>query len=289
MNRKLLLLIIVWPVICSAGEKVDVVKAAAPDGMVRIINIRGQVVIKGWDRNEIAVRGELDDLTEEWIFNVNGQKSIIEVKLPRRNVNWGDGSDLEIYVPEHSKVDFKGVSTEVSIENVLGGVRLKSVSGDIKANGVFDQLMVTTVSGEIEVEDCEATLHVTTVSGEIDIKKHKGSVIVESISGDIEVDVESVAKIMGRSVSGTIDMEVNLLKAARLEIESVSGDIKLELMGEVNATLKLEAGLGGEIENDLTDDEVEKAFMGHERLNAKVGDGESQIIIRTVSADIQIE
>lgn len=279
----------VWPFVCSAGEKVDVIKPASHDGMVRIINVRGQVIIKGWDRDEIAVKGELDDLTEQWIFNVNGQKSMIEVKLPRKNVNWGDGSDLEIYVPEHSRVDFKGVSTEVSIENVLGGVRLKSVSGDIKVDGILDRLMATTVSGEIEVEDCEATLHVTTVSGEIDIKRHKGRVMVESISGDINLETESADKISGRSISGTIDMDVTLLEASLVEIESVSGDIKLELVGEVNATIELVAGLGGEIDYDLTDDKVVKAFMGHERLKAKVGSGESEIVIRTVSADIQIE
>ncbi|MDZ7686033.1 MAG: hypothetical protein U5O39_14290 [Gammaproteobacteria bacterium] len=55
-----------------AGERVDETREASPDGFVRITVVRGDLVVEGWERDRIQVEGELDDETEEFIFDVSG-------------------------------------------------------------------------------------------------------------------------------------------------------------------------------------------------------------------------
>ncbi len=84
-------------------------------------------------------------------------------------------------------------------------------------------------------------------------------------------------------------MDAGVIEGTSAELKSVSGDINLDLLGDVNAVLELEAGLGGEIKNSLSNDKIEKAFMGRQKLTTQIGDGASEVVIRTVSADIRIE
>jgi len=289
MEKTLALILIGMAVTASAGEEVDLAEAAAPDGLVKIVNVRGDIRIEGWDREEITVKGELDDLAEELIFTVNGRKALIEVKMPRRNVNWGDGSDLEIRLPFHSRVDFEGVSSEVSVIDVQGGLRVKSVSGDIDADQIGDRMLISSVSGRIKLEECKGTLRASTVSGDLSVDAHTGAVDLESVSGEIDLKTAANDKLHVRSVSGEIEIEARLEQGTGVDINSVSGDVDLEIVGDVNAHFDLDAGMGGEISNELSDATVETSFMGRERLTTSIGDGDSRVMIRTVSADIKIE
>jgi hypothetical protein len=290
MNHKLILTFsLIFSSLGYAGDEVDIVKTVSPDGMIRIINTRGDVTIVGWDKDEVWVHGELDDLAEKFIFEVNDKHTLIEVKMPRRNISWGDGSNLEIRVPHNSRVDFEGVSTDTNVSGIRGGLRVKSVSGDIEIDEVDDRIMISAVSGEIQIENSNGALRASTVSGDLEIRSHDGDVELESVSGEIDLFSKNSDLVRVQSVSGEIQIEVSLLDEGQVEIGSVSGEIELELMNEVNAHFQLDAGMGGEIENRISDDQPSRSFIGREKLDMTVGSGSSEIFIRTVSADIRIE
>jgi len=50
------------------------------------------------------VVGELDDLAKRLLFKVDDDVTIVRVVMSKRNVNWGDGSDLGDYVPRGAKL-----------------------------------------------------------------------------------------------------------------------------------------------------------------------------------------
>jgi len=280
--------IVLWLGGATAGEEVDKVLAASSSGSVKVVNTRGDVEIYGWDKDEIRVQGELDDLTEEFIFEVKGDRARIEVRLPRYNVNWGDGSDLEIYVPENSRVDFQGVSTDTTIKNILGGLRARSVSGDITADNIRQRLHIKTVSGDIEISDSSGEANIATVSGEIEIEMDSGRIILDTVSGDIEAELEEFSALSAHAVSGGIEVEGKLIGGGNIDMSSVSSDLVLTLAEPVNARLVVETGPGGDIENFLTDDEPIEKFPSSMALEATLGTGEGMIKLRTVSGDVRI-
>ena len=272
-----------------AGEDVDLSKSADSAGLIKIKNIRGDITISGWDKDEISIEGELDDLAEKLIFEVDGKRSVIEVVMPRRNINWGDGSDLEIKLPKNSRVDFVGVSTDVEVTNVLGGLRIKSVSGDVETENITGQLMISSVSGEIKIDESEGSLHASTVSGNLDILRHIGGLELESMSGDIEVNTLENDKLRIQSVSGEIDVTCDIKEGAYAELQSISGEIELELVGNVGAKFNLDAGISGDIDNNLSNKKASESMIGSKTLDMMTGDGSATVVIRTVSADIKVE
>ncbi|MFT6751064.1 MAG: hypothetical protein ACI9VI_000026 [Candidatus Azotimanducaceae bacterium] len=272
-----------------AGEEIDLTQSAAPDGLVKINSVRGDVSIVGWDKDQISIVGELDDLAKELIFEVNGDRAVIKVVMPGGSVNWGDGSDLDIRVPKGSRVDFVGISTDTVAENILGGVRINSVSGDIKSSNLQGHLMLSAVSGRIVIEDCKGRLRSSSVIGDVDVLSHIGEIDLETGSGDVEIQLVENRNLRIKSISGKIDVVSDLMSGALVDIQSISGEIELELSGDIGAEFDINAGRSGNINNDLSEDEVFKTRNGRETLKMMLGDGSAQVRIKTVSANIKLE
>ncbi len=285
---KLLILLILFSVssMVAAGDRLDLSEPASGDGLVKVIGQRGELRIEGWDQDIVAVTGELDDLAEELVFLVEDGKTLIEVKMPSR-VSWGDGSDLLIRIPQHSRLVVNAVSSEVEIRNVLGGMIVKTVSGDVHIQDSKARLVVNSVSGDIETEATMGTLQLQTSSGEVEVEKHAGELSAESVSGQLSLELSEITALRGNSVSGDIEVSAILASAAYVELVSISGDVKLGISGAKNLRFQL-SSQSGDIDNDLTDDKYRQRY-GAKKLNGTLGNGEADVTMRTVSGDIEIE
>ncbi len=292
MKKHIFVLLITLPAslagIARAGESVDQELTVSAEPVIRVINTRGDVEILGTKENVVAITGELDDLAESLIFEVDGNRVLIEVKMPRRDVNWGDGSDLRIRVPTGSRVSFEGVSTDLVMREVLGGSQVRSVSGDLKISDMAGRLMASSVSGDVEVTGSSGRTSVSSISGDIDIEMRGTELDFETVSGDVDVLMQDITGLRGRSVSGQIDIDGKLLASGEVDLNSVSGDIRLKLTDPVNANLRIKSGVGGDISNGFSDESPRDLFPSQQELVTSVGDGSGMIRIGTVSADVRL-
>ena len=284
-----LLLTLVFSTTVTAKTAVDQSLAVPSDALISIDNTRGEVTIIGWDQAKVTVKGDLDDLAEAFIFDLKYQQVVIEVKVPRLDLNRGNGSNLTIQVPQESRVRFVGVSTDVEIENIRGGVQVQLVSGDLEARRIESQLLINTVSGDIEINGVIVSVLASTISGDLELVTTAESLRLDTVSGDVDLTLKAFDQLAVHSVSGSMEIDGELNPAGHIELASVSGDIRLGLQPGLNATLDLDGGISGDIVNDLSDDEVETRFPSRQRLRAIVGDGSGRIGIRTVSADITLK
>jgi DUF4097 and DUF4098 domain-containing protein YvlB len=289
-------------------QRVDETKAAQADGTVRINVVRGEISIEGWNRNEVMVKGLLDEELEEFIFDVDGAETGIEVRIPRNNSSWHnrDETDLVIHVPENSNIAFRGVSVDVDANRVRGNVEIGVVSGDVDANGGTERIVLQTVSGDIDVREVTGRIKVKTVSGDIESYNSVGESIygtvsgdilvegggedlkVETVSGDIEILRTDFVDVSGHSVSGDVDVRGNLKPKGVVEFDNVSGSIRLGLQGTVNARIDLETG-SGSIRNRLSDDKPKASkYVRDESLRFTLGDGTGEIVLSTRSGDITV-
>lgn len=273
----------------GAGEKVDETRDATANGLVEIISPRGEVSVLGWDDDRVHVEGELDDLTEAFVFEVRGNVTRIEVEIPRRSAGWGDGSDLKIRVPKGSKVRFEGVSSDSSFDDIRGGLRVRTASGDIRAEHISTMINLTTVSGDIDISDASGNAKLSSVSGDIQGELTSKTVVLDTVSGDVEVKLGEVDRLHGSVVSGDFEIEGQLMGSGEIEISSVSGLIQLDLVSPINARISAETGPGGDIDNRLSDARVKTSFPAMSGLETTIGDGSSSIVVRTVSGDIRLD
>jgi len=310
INRVLILLVtLFFSLVSVAREPVDETKSASALGFVKVSVVRGDLEIKGWDRDEIQVTGELDEQTKNFVFRVDGNEAFIEVKIPDRNRNWcvgycNEGSDLTIMIPRGSTLKVSVVSTEVKISDVLGGLDIGGVSGDIFAKNARKRVRISSVSGSIELRhakgrirlssvsgDVEATdVHGTgkyhSVSGDIVLNEVSGDMDLESVSGEIEATSALVSVLRGSTVSGDIRLEFEPSSDVDIEFNSISGSIFLDASDKIAANFDLETG-SGNIRNRITSDEPRKSkYVRDETLRFSTGDG--RVYLSTRSGNITI-
>ena len=286
---------LIWLVFSNSGqlawadEDIEQTKTVDPTGTIKIHNPRGDLEIHGWDRSEVQVEGELDDLAESVQFEVDGKFTMIRVTLPTTNVNWGDGSDLNIYLPHASRLQVDGVSVDIEVEDVTGPIAIRTVSGDVEVSGTGSNTQIKTVSGDVEVNDRTGRLSVVTTSGDLDLEIDADDVFVDTMSGDVDLQLGSFTKLAAESVSGSLKIAGNLNQAGSIQAKTVNADIDLELTAPVNAHIQAMAVVEGGISNALTDDQPKRMHSRQTILKTVSGDGSAQIALNTISGEINIK
>ena len=286
---------LIWLTCCSsvqmvwAGEDINQTKIVDPTGTVKIHNPRGELEVHGWERSEVQIDGDLDDLAETVRFEVEGKFTRIHIGLPTKNVNWGDGSKLDIYVPYASGLQIDGVSTDIDVDGVTGAIAIRTVSGDIEVSGTSSFIQIETVSGDVDVNDSTGKLSVVTTSGDLDLEVDASDIFVDTMSGDVDLQLGAFDKLTAESVGGSLKLAGKLNRAGSIYAKTVNADIALELTAPVNAKIQATAIANGEISYALTDDRPKQLNSTQTVLNAVSGDGSAQITLNTVNGAIEIE
>ena len=287
-----LILAAITPISGNAGEAIDKSLKVQADGEVRISVVRGDIVIKSWDKTEVRVSGELDDATEQFIFETSGDRTIIKVEINDGffNKNWNaDDTELTIYVPKESSIDAGGVSTDFAISGVIGGLNSNSVSGDITVEGIQKLLDLQSVSGDIQVRKSQGKMQLASVSGDIDVSGKAHYFDATTVSGDIEADIGLANLINVSTVSGDIEIHFSLAEDGSLNARTVSGDQTLVFgSSTINAKFDINTGPGGDIRNAITEHHSASSFIGSEKVKFKSGNGNGSVELDTMSGSIKI-
>ena len=243
-------------------------------------------------------------------FEKSGSRIIIKVEIPHNNHNgWGaDGSDLIIKLPKNVRVSFKGVSSDIDIDNFTNGAEIQTVSGDVKANDLMKlvelttvsgnvisknlsgKLRISSVSGDIEDRDSAGRAHFKTVSGSLTSTSSANEVSAKSVSGDIDLRLANIDELIVSTVSGQFESELSLNDNGLLKMSSISGDLEVKFKNDVQASFSLKTNAGGNIVNRLTSAEAKRAKYGpSSKLSFETGNGSSSVRASTVSGSIVVK
>jgi len=262
---------------------------AAPDGAVEISNIAGSVTVEGWSRSEVQVKGTLGRNVEELIFERDGDRVTIKVKVPKRGGR-GIESDLRISIPRGSSLDIATVSADIDVTEVLGEQSLGAVSGDVNTEAFGSDIEAGTVSGDVYVKGKgkDTETRGNTVSGDVTLKGMAGKVAAESVSGDVIIDGGSFDRAEFSTVNGDIGFEAELRKDGRLSAETVNGEVGLQFAGKVAGRFDVDT-FNGDIDNCFgpKPERTSKYAPGQE-LSFQEGDGDARIEVSTMNGDISI-
>lgn len=273
----------------AAGGDIERRVDAESHGDVVISNVSGTIDVRGWDRNEVQVRGVLGDDVERLDVESSGGRTSIKVVLPRGNSHDGE-ADLEVHVPRGSSVEVSAVSAEVSSQGVLGAQRLKSVSGEITAEIAGTDSEVRSVSGDLTVRSSgkPIALRVSSVSGNLDLTNGAGKLDVVTVSGDARVVMGDTSEVRARTTSGDLEVRARLARDSRVDVESVSGEVVLRVSAADGIAAEVES-FSGDIEGCLAGsvERVSKYGPGT-RLNVRNDAATARVRAKTLSGDINI-
>ena len=271
-----------------AGEKVEQTLEADKSGSLFIDNIRGSVIIKGWDKPQIQLKGELDDSAKKLVFKRKGHKALIKVMMKGMS-HGGQGSNLQVFIPRNTHLRFRGVDTSFHISDLTSMVEGKTINGSLIVSNVHAKMNISSVSGKVKVNQSSGIARIESVSGEVDFAGKFTDANIRTMSGDISANINGINKLRVKNGSGFTSVQGALLDDADVKLVSISGDIMYRSQGKLNAKCEVASRFGGRIENKLTKDKPRKEKMTQQKLEFTSGDGSGKLVMNTLNGSVTLE
>jgi lia operon protein LiaG len=177
---------------------------------------------------------------------------------------------LDVYIPEDSlellKIDV--VSSDIDLSGLkVDEFECTGVSGDLKGESVFaENIKFNTTSGDVSLDGYTGDLNIHVTSGDLVIK-----------DGSLNDDIELV------TISG--DIYIEQVDPSNMNISTTSGDVGINISEGAGFYLKANT-VSGEIDNRFP---IDITSSGRRNLEGKVGGGEKEIVVSTISGDIKVE
>lgn len=292
--RYLPLAALLYAGLACADTPLDLTHPAAARGHVSISNVKGEVTVTAWDRNEVHVGGRLGDGAQP--LSITGPDDKLEIKVQAQGksgfFNWGSdnamgATTLNVQVPRGVSLEVNVVSAPLSIDGLDGGaVEVNSVSGKVRINAQTPSLEVDSVSGGIEQAGHARTANLQTVSGDILAPGLGDEAKLETVSGQVQVRGGPWRTFTLSTVSGDVDVSGGPTGGGNLTIDSMSGDVQLMLSGEVSSSIHA-SSFSGDLRSDFGKAERNEHGPGSE-LNVQQGGGSARIAIESFSGDVRI-
>jgi putative adhesin len=279
-----------------ADKRVHEQQAVDPHGSIDIVNVAGTVQLIGWDRPEIEVTGSSADNVERVEITTKDSMSSIHVITQQ---HWhmgmrGEETQLIIHVPKESAISANLVSSDLSLHDLKGDVRIQTVSGDVTGE-VGGDLHFTGVSGDVKLRAPAAkVIEVKTISGDIQIfggssdgAGSDGEANITTVSGEAKVELPALSHGHFKSVSGDMTVRLGLAANGQLEGESVSGALHFDFAKLPDADFDVQS-FSGDIDNCFGPKPMESHYGPGSRLSFKSMGGSGHVRIQSKSGDITV-
>jgi DUF4097 and DUF4098 domain-containing protein YvlB len=265
--------------------RIDTTFAFDKNGTVTVNATSGDVVVTGWNRDQVHVRAVSDD------DNIRLSATSSRMTLEVGGSNRGSDTRFEVSVPYGVRVLATARSGDITVRGTRGQVETHSQSGDIQVEDAATRLDVNTLSGELVASNISGDAEVVTVSGDVKLNDVRGNVDVGTVSGDIEMRGVTAKLVRVKTTSGDVTYDGIIDPAGRYEMVTHSGDVRMHIPRDASAQLTVSTWNGG-INSDfpitLKPGEHGIGKSSSKRFTFEIGAGAARITAETFSGDITI-
>lgn len=288
-----LLLLLALSGAAAASTPINETRSVNADARIDVSNIKGDVTVSGWDKNEVSITGTLGEGVKKLEIEGSGSSLTIKVEPPDKQgwFSWGSesrmgNSSLDLKVPRNAEMKIEVVSADVALSGVAGrALNVNGVSGKLRLDSDAKEVDVDSVSGNIELTGKAERGHLETVSGNVRTRGLGGQIKFETVSGDIDAENGDYREINAGTVSGDINLRGKPTKDARIEVETMSGDVHLYLPADIAARIHATT-FSGSIRSDFGKVKEEEHGPGSS-LDAQLGN-DGRVNLQTFSGDIEV-
>ena len=260
-------------------QDTDTVFAAAGATRVDIEGASGEVIVRGWDRDQIRVRAEHSRRTSVDIRHRAGT-----VFLEAEGRNWTAIADFQIDVPSGMDISIEGFNVAVDVEGVGGGVEVSTIQGDVRVVGGRGDVRIETVNGRVDLEDVDGQTEVSSPAGNMIFRNIGGELRVEAVGGSVRMENMRTNSADVSSVGGRIEYQGDIATGGEYYFGSHGGSINLVLPPGVGAEINAASVMGRIRVNYPGAPQPERK----DRLRFTVGDGSAEVDLETYGGTISI-
>jgi hypothetical protein len=220
----------------------------------------GDVIVRGWDRNEVRARAEGEGTLRLVTPNVRPAPRV-EVLVSEEKDDelsaghCGSNETVELTVPRGATVEVESRTGHVEVADVAEA-RVKVLSGDVEVRRVSRAVEVSCLSGDVSVSDSTGSVRIVSVSGDVEARNLRTASAgdefeVKSTSGDVTIESVGHGRITGSAISGQILYTGALARGGSYDFRTISGDVTLELPADASFNLHAKVVVSGEINTDF--------------------------------------
>jgi hypothetical protein len=233
---------------------------AEPRAVVSLCVNTGDVIVRGWDRNEVRARTEGEGTLRLLTPNVSPAPRVEVLVSDERNADLnaghcGSNETIELTVPRGATVEVESQTGHVEVSDVAEA-RVKVLSGDVDVRRVSRAVQVSCLSGDVSVSDSTGPVRVESVSGDVEARNVRTSATgdnfeAKSTSGDVTIEAVGHGHVSGSAISGQILYTGALARGGSYDFRTISGDVTLELPADASFTIHAKVVVSGEIVTDF--------------------------------------
>ena len=287
MRRTLFLFVLITCLtnVAAAQRAINRGAPLASDGAIRVTNLAGIVRLHGWNRDSIAVTGEVGRGSKG--FYMGGDRTAVKlgVDIPNDDAAAAEPSTMEVWVPMGSRVRVKSTRGSIIVDGVTGALDLGSTSGDIRVTGVPRELTVETMDGDMELEGAVVWLRARSAGGDITIRGGAEDLVSASVSGAVTVTGGPVRAARLETMTGNVVFEASIARGAVLDLGTHSGAVRVLLPKGSTPTVEATT-VAAPIDNNLTPQRATIRGDGRE-LALSLG-GDARLTVRSFKGAITL-
>jgi hypothetical protein len=259
----------------------------APGKNLRLDISVGDIMVTGWDKNEVYVKilgNEKAAEKMEFEFDANDEEVEVIARKEGSVFNWfssGISLKVEVKVPQkfNNKVHTSG--GDIRISDLSGKNLIKTSGGDLWIKNTDGELQASTSGGDINLDDNKGKLSVSTSGGDILAKSFDGNFNASTSGGDIKLKGTN-SKIDAETSGGDIHLEY-WGENKGINLSTSGGDIYIKIPEDFSANVKL-ASSGGDVSTEIGVNNVKK--MSAQKLEGILNKGGSPLNATTSGGDV---
>lgn len=248
----------------KSGEKIEKSYPVDPQPIVTLCVAAGELRVRGWDKNEIRVRAvgeaQIDFRRIDKTKDTSKPATRVDVMVFDRAIEAPKKdcqafADVEMEVPAAATVQLQTRDGDITIAGVAGAYA-GSQNGDITIERVTKLVEAGSVGGSIYLRNSTGRVNLSSAGGGVEVVNVKPATDedtfeVGTVSGDIQLDRVANAKVMAKTVNGTVMLTGPLVKAGSYGFTNMTGDIVLALPPDASFQLNAKVSDKHDIVSDF--------------------------------------
>lgn len=275
---------VVFPSLAEAQEAVAVGRSIASDASVKIWNGGGDLRVKGWDADSLAVSGVVAEVAGGRFFlRAEGEAAKLGVEGDQAEVR----GRLDVRVPRGATVWIRTTSADVEVRGLTGRMDIHTVAGGVDVRSRPETFYAESMSGDVKLDLQGGIVRARSGTGGIRFAGTAEDLTLDTVDGRLEVSAPGLRRGRFTTVGGQIAFTGAVHRAGALAFETHSGDVTLELPAGLAADFRL-SSFEGAIEAGYARAAETGDGQGRRSVEFETGDGGSEVEVRSFSGSVTV-
>jgi hypothetical protein len=270
-----------------AQKKIERRMPLGMEGAFRIVNLVGSVVVHGWDKDTVMVRGTLGPGDNFFMGGgYTGGKMFVEP------VNDRDPKPtrLEVWVPARVRLWVKTATANIDVSGVAGGLDLYVVSGTIDVTGNPRELNAEAIDGDIHITGSPSWLRAKSASGAITFQGVSPDAGLSTVSGPIKIEggTGTFERTKVETVTGNISFSGHLDRSGAFDFDTHSGNVDIAIPDRTSISLSVVTIAGSIANNFSKNSPIPGRFGRGAELTMDASGGGAKVSVRTFKGPVTL-